>query len=270
MPKYKISGKSVKSGRKRVVTHQAIDEITAKAYAEKEGIEVVDIIVLPQDPPTERQIDYAQSLGIKIPQDTTKDELSDLISIAVDKDKPSEIRYVNFANIYGIECTRYATKKSIYYKIQNELIKPGNEFNMISWFAFRVHRSLVSGKINPEFDDPRNSIFTSTAQELISNEQVIKSIRRYVGRDLIWFGEWTSPSGNLMSGGSTQTNAYKSVSKILKEKLSLNINKTNGKTELSIKKSSDDRKGCLFTILAVVLLPALAFLVYVTNIKLNN
>lgn len=266
MPKYKISGKSRESGRKRVITHQAIDEISAKAYAEGLGIDVVELIQLPEDPPTERQIEYAGSLGIDIPNACTKSELSDLISVVVDKDKPCDTRHFDFAKIYAVDCTRYIGKKLLFDKIQEELIKPGNELNMISWFSFRVYRELVSGKINPELDDPRNTIFMSIAQELISDDKVIKSIKKYSGRNLIWFGEWTSPGGHLMSGGSIQTIAYKTVSKILRDKLSLNAQtkvNDNGGTK---HESSSRGKGCLLTILAVISLPALVFLAYLANI----
>jgi hypothetical protein len=264
MPKYKITGKSRESRRKRVITHQAIDETTAKVHAESEGIDVLEIILLPEETPTERQIDYAISLGIEIPKDATKNELSDIISMSVDKDKTSDIRHIEFAKIYGVDCTKYIGKKLLFDRIQNELIKPGNELNMLSWFVFRVYRELVSGKINPELDDPRNAIFMSIAQELISDDKVIKSIKRYTGRDLIWFGEWTSSSGYLMSGGSIQTVAYKTVSKILRDKLSLNAKTYTSNENKSKHDSSNCRNGCLFAIIALVLLPALAFLTYIS------
>lgn len=266
MPKYKISGKSRGSSRKRVITHQAINKISARVHAEGEGIDVTEIIQLPEEPPTERQIEYAVSLGINIPNGSTKSELSDLIRVATDKDKPSDARHINFAKIYGLYCTRYIGKKLLFDRIQEELIKPGNELNLISWFAFRVYRELVSGKINPELDDPRNAIFMSIAQELISDDKVIKSIKRYTGRDLIWFGEWTSPSGYLMSGGSIQTIAYKTVSKILRTKLSLTVQeKVNDNGGIKHEFSSDS-KGCLLIILTVVVIKVIVLRAYITNI----
>jgi hypothetical protein len=266
MPKYKISGKSRDSDRKRVITHQGINEISARAHAEGEGIDVVEIIQLPEETPTERQIEYAVSLGINIPNGATKSELSDLISMAVDKDKPSDARHLQFAKFYGVDFTRYIGKKLLFDRIQEELIKPGNELNMISWFAFWVYRELVSGKINPELDDPRNAIFISIAQELVSDEKIIKSVKRYNGRDLIWFGEWTSPSGYLMSGGSIQTMAYKTVSKILRDKLSLTSQTKVNDNGGSKHGSSSGGKGCILTILTAIALPALAFLAYLANI----
>ena len=245
MPKYKITGKSRETGRKRVITHQAIDELSARAHAEGAGIDVVDVIRLPEEPPTERQIEYALSLGIDIPSGCSKSEISDLIGLAVDKDKPSDVRHLEFAKIYGVDCTKYIGKKSLFDRIHDELIKPGNELKMISWFSFRVYRELVSGKIHPELDDPRSTIFMSIAHELMSDEKIINSIKRYAGRDLIWFGEWTSPSGYLMSGGSIQTIAYKTVSKILRDKLSLTAQtKTSNGRELK-HESKSAGKGCM-------------------------
>jgi hypothetical protein len=265
MPKYKITGKSRETGRKRVIKHQAIDELSAKAYAEGAGIDVVDIIQLPEEPPTERQMEYALSLGIVIPTGCNKSEISDLISVAVDKDKPADTRHIEFAKIYGVDCTKYIGKKLLFDRIHDELTKPGNELNMISWFSFRVYRELVSGKINPELDDPRNAIFMSIAQELITDEKIINSIKRYAGRDLIWFGEWTSPSGYQMSGGSMQTLAYKAVSKILRDKLSLTTQTKISKGRELKPGSTSGGKGCILLMLTIISLPALAFLAYLAN-----
>ena len=217
-------------------------------------------------PPTERQIEYATGLGIEIPKGATKNELSDLISIVVEKDKPAGIRHIEFAKNFGLDCTQYVGKKLLFDRIQDELIKPGNELNMISWFAFRVYRELVSGKINQNLDDPSSAFFMSIAQELISDEKVIKSIKRYSGRDLIWFGEWTSPSGYLMLGGSMKTVAYKTISRMLREKLSLKTNSVTG-SEYNLKNdSSNSGKGCLLTTIYFISVIALACLVYTSKL----
>jgi len=90
MPSYEIKGKGKDTGRKRKRIFTAPNEEEAKQLAEADGTLVEEIKEIPPDPPTERQLDYAKDLGISIPSNATKDDLSDLISLKVDRDKPAQ------------------------------------------------------------------------------------------------------------------------------------------------------------------------------------
>ena len=103
MPKFEISGKGKDTNRQRRRIYTATTESEAKQQAEIEGILIEGIRQLPPDPPTDRQISYARDLGIFIPANITKDDLSDLISIIVDRDKPASEIHKNYGRMFGVE-----------------------------------------------------------------------------------------------------------------------------------------------------------------------
>jgi len=127
MPSYEIKGKGKDAGRKRRRIYSATNETEARQLAEDDGTLVEAVTELPPEPPTERQLDYARDLGISIPANATKNDLSDLISLKVDRDKPATERHKQFGKLYGLEFTDYIGKKALFNRIQAALIVPGRE-----------------------------------------------------------------------------------------------------------------------------------------------
>ncbi len=91
----------------------------------------------------------------------------------------------------------------------------------MSWYVFRVYRELVEGDENAPIKGPDEQIIQEVSEQLENDQSVVKSIRRYKGRDLIWFGEWTALDGRVFTGGSNNTIAYKRTSQLLRKKLRL-------------------------------------------------
>ena len=83
MPDFEIRGKGRDTGRKRKRVYSAPDEATAKRLAEDDGTLIEAIVEIPPEPATDRQLTYAKDLGISIPPDVSKADLSDLISLTV-------------------------------------------------------------------------------------------------------------------------------------------------------------------------------------------
>jgi hypothetical protein len=125
MPRFEITGKGTGSGRNRKRVYSAANEDEARRTAQKDGTLVEVVIELPLEPPTERQLKYAKDLGISIPANATRADLSDLISVKVDRDKPSTTRHREFAKRFGVETTQYIGKKSLFRRIQSALVEPG-------------------------------------------------------------------------------------------------------------------------------------------------
>lgn len=265
MPSYKIKGKGKATGRKRRRIYFAASETEAIKLAEDEGTLVEEITEIPPEPPTERQIDYAKDLGISIPVNATKNDLSDLISLKVARDKPAAERHKRFGRMYGLEFTDYIGKKDLFGRIQAVLIVPGREKELLSWFTFRVYRELAGGADNTPISRPDDPIIQEIAEELLTDEKIIKSIRRYEGSKLIWFGEWTAPDGHAHTGGSNRTAAYKQVSSLLKQRAKF-PEKPQKQTKSSVQQksrnnnSTSGRKGCLSIVVFVVVIPASVFL----------
>ena len=217
MPSFEIIGKGKDTGRNRKRIYTAASESEARELAEKDGTLVEQIVELPPAPPTESQLAYARDLGLAIPKNATKTDLSDLISVKVNKDKPSSSRHLAFAELFGLETTPYIGKRALFNRIQAALCEPGRERELLSWFTYRVYRELTGAKDDLSVPGPNDPLIIGIAESFIKNEQVINSIRRYEGRELIWFGEWTSPDGYVYQGGSNRTAAYKEVASSLKK-----------------------------------------------------
>ena len=254
MAQYEIIGKGSDTGRARKRVYTASSEQKAKQQAKSDGTVVESITKLPPTPPSEAQINLAQDLNIQIPMNVSMGDLSEMISFVTDKDKLPTDRHLKFADNYGVDYTQYTGKKSLFDRIYHSLLESGDENNIVAWFAFRVYRGLVgSGDLNTEPQDPSHPVFQEISKLLSTNEPIIKSMRKYRGRDLIWFrarskraNTYRADSGITVEGGSKRTMAYKTVEKHLIEKLNLSqMNITQkGKPENSLI-GSDDKKGCL-------------------------
>jgi hypothetical protein len=88
MPRYEVVGFGRETGRKRVRIYEAKNKEDVIMMAASEGtiVDMSKIRILPESPATERQLEYAKNLGIKIPKDATKSEMTKLISQAVEKE----------------------------------------------------------------------------------------------------------------------------------------------------------------------------------------
>jgi len=219
MPRFQAEGLGRETNRRRKRVYIAYDETEARQAAEQDGMIVENMSRLPDEPATEAQLSYARDLGIPIPPKPTKKELGDLLSCHLDHDKPATERHKGFARLYRVEHTRFVGKRALFDSIFSALQAAGRERQLAAWFTYRVYRELVHGADNAPIRGPEDTTIQTIADKLATDDQVLKSIRRYAGRDLIWFGEWTAPDGSVHTGGSNRTVAYKETSRLLRDKL---------------------------------------------------
>lgn len=238
-----VSSKSLKSSGNgyKISEYGLIYLSTLPPVKRKEVIEVQ----VEKRPPTDKQLAYAKDLGISIPVDASLEEVSEMISCKVDEDKIATDRHRTFAKLYGVEYSQYTGKKELFDRIFNAISRPTHENELLCWFIFRVYRGLVKGAINVPIQLPNDPIIIEISNEFVGNDKIIKSIQKYSGRDLIAFGEWTSPSGYHYSGGSKKTFAYQSISKTLNSKLGIEEEIVQRKT---VGKSVNKSPGCLVLI----------------------
>lgn len=226
MPKFLVSGVGQDTGRKRQRTLEAKDEVHARALAEADGTIVDSVERLPDEPATERQLAYAKDLGISVPVGATKEEVSDQLDVHLENDKPADARHLGFADRYGVRYTQYSGKKALYNRIHATLSAPGREQELTAWFVYRVYRELVEGREHVSIDGPDHPVIQGITAQLVQDESVLKSIRRYRGSELIWFGEWTAPDGAVHTGGSNKTIAYKRAAILLRDKAGSEVRPT--------------------------------------------
>ncbi|ELB2078500.1 hypothetical protein QNZ73_002345 [Vibrio parahaemolyticus] len=262
MPQFIVKGKGIETNRKRTKTYTARDENEAIEAARKDGTEPESVELIIEEP-TDRQLAYARDLGIQIPDGISRTELSDLISLTARKDKLATERHKEFAKLYSVEISRYIGKKELFDRIQNKLVSDGDDLLICSWFTFRVYRELVNGDLASDIKLPTDPKIKDIASTMATNKPVVDSIKRYVGSDLIWFGQWTSSDGFTHNGGSNRTVAYKEASRLLKEHALIagtvqpKQKKTINATSYHQKSTSanNEKSGCLASLALIATIP---------------
>jgi hypothetical protein len=99
MPRYEVVGFGRETGRKRVRIYEAKNKEDVIMMAASEGtiVDMSKIRILPESPATEQQLEYAKNLGIKIPKNATKRELTKLISQAVEEEMTNKDKNIEGA-----------------------------------------------------------------------------------------------------------------------------------------------------------------------------
>jgi len=221
-----------------------------------DGTEPKEIELVPPEPPTERQLEFARNVGITVPVGATVDEVSDLLSIYQDRDKPATHRHRSFADYYEVETSKCIGKKKLFRLIFNKLNQPGNEEQLATWFAFRVYREITNASDSATAQHPNDPRIVSIGRQLAKDEKVLKSIRRYDGDDLIWFGEWTAPDDVVYSGGSNRTAAYKAASSAIRAEFGIPVKERTPKKRATGK---PEPAGCFGFLTIGTILPICLF-----------
>lgn len=131
-------------------------------------------------PALEQQLNYAKSLGISIPKNTTSDELSYLISNEVDES--ASVSQIYCLNEQKIDLGKYVfpypetVVKQIEQNIGNKEIR---KIEIARWYIYSVERYLTKEK----WETPDKSNITKQqsyemAEKLIAGEDIQKSLMR--------------------------------------------------------------------------------------------
>lgn len=263
MPTFEIRGRGRKSGRPRKRIYVASNEPDAIAKAGRDGTDVEEVCRLPDEPATDRQQAYAQDLGLPFPEDITKAEMSDLLDCYLSYDKVASERDRWFALRFSVEPSPYIGKRALFDLIAAALRKKGAEEDLASWFIYRVCRHLVhGGQDHPSATGPDAPIVREIATRFAGSPALMTSIRRYEGRKLIWFGQWTSPDGLVHEGGSIRTVAYRTAAGLLREWLGLQRDVSRSAASVAAAPSKGRRsamrktqkRGCFGVLVLLVLL----------------
>jgi hypothetical protein len=261
---YTVKAIHIETKRKRTHTVTANNIGEAIELFKKEGlIEPFDISETPLPPPepaTERQLEYAKHLKIEIPENATKDELSVLISYKVDNDSPPNPGLIDFATGRNISFSKHIGKKALY----NLLFRALPLEDRIAFFAFSVYRSLSDDREANLDKHISKNVFYELAEQQLRNDQFLKSMNRYSGENLRFFGTMKFKDGNSTNGGSVNTVSYKVCAEFIsgrfgtpkyKTTILKEERKSNQLASRPIVDSSNNYKGgcALYLILLIVI-----------------
>lgn len=237
MNNFEIIGVGKETNRKRKKVYKAESEAIAKLLAEKEGTEVESITLLPPEPPSERQLAYAKSLGINVPESSTRDSVSYLISSKTETLATNE--HINYAIKFGVQFSEheYKSKQAIQSKIASLLGHHSAIYNaeLAKWYVHSIARYLTKGNwLTPDKSGIPETVIEEVVQKLTDDNKAFKSFLRQMEFEdhfeMINFGQKTDEDGTFQEGSSRNTAAYKLVSKLLKE--NLKIDKTEKKPRI--------------------------------------
>lgn len=210
--KYEIRGRHFETKRVRTLKVDAFSEDDAKLQAQQAGLEsFTSINIIPFDEPTENQLQYATNLDIAIPLGATKEDVSALISKHVDEDgTPNEGLY-EFATAHRVLASKYIGKTALYNRVFNSL----SDSERIAFFIFSIYR-FISDDRHANLDTHHaKELFYQFARSKEHDEQFLRSMNKYSGNDLKYFGNLTMPSGWSVTGGSVDTIAFKNAREFL-------------------------------------------------------
>ncbi len=206
---FKIRALFTETKKKRTVMQEAksveelIQILTAKGYVAPFEIEELE-----PEPPTERQLSYAKDLGIQIPIGISRFQLSILIDRKVNNDSEPNPELVTYAEVMGIDFPDFVGKKALYDLIFANL----GLRDKLAFFVFAVYRYLSEDRRSNLQIHPNREKIYDYVDTILLEDKIVKSICKYQGEELRFFGTIRFPDGNETRGGSINTIGYKVVS----------------------------------------------------------
>ena len=250
--KYQFTATFVRTNRLRTRILKAKNLENAKQSILEQGYQVPeDIIALPHDLPTEAQLSYAKNLGIKVNTNDTKEDLIVLIDKKLSYDSEPRQELIDYANGIGLFFSLYIGKKGLYNLIYN-LSKSEDKY---AFFVFSVYRHLSNDRRSNLSLHPHKAIIYRIARGAIANEKIRRSMDRYAGKDLRFFGSLIV-NNQIYEGGSENTYAYKftseEVSKNFGTKKTRRVNLRKAE-ELKLNSEVDKIFGKIMTATIIIL-----------------
>jgi hypothetical protein len=253
LKKFKAKALYQATNRVRTVTIIAKSEaevvLQLKQFGYSEPFEITEEL---PEPATSAQIEYARALQIEKPANPTKDDLSALIGKKKDNDGEPNPGLVEFAIEKGLSFSKYIGKKALYNFVFHSLSKE----DRIAFFAFSVYRWLSEDRHGNLESHKHSVVFYDFAREQLNNDSFIKSLDKYAGEDLRFFGTLRFADGNETYGGSTNTIAYKTCADFIHARFGTLKTKT-ATIGTQSGKNAPEKKGCIGVLLALVILTCL-------------
>lgn len=189
---FKIKAKYKPTNRIRTIKvwarseNEINDKLVTMDYEPADTIEI-----LPQ-PPSDKQIDLAKSLGYVISPEMTAMDLQAIISQKLDRDSaPPKAGLMEFADEKDIVFSNYTGKKAMYNLVFAKL----SEIDKLAFFIFCVYRHLSNDRESNLNKSPYKNFFYEFAADALSDRKMVSSlINNYSGEDMRFFG--TIRTGN--------------------------------------------------------------------------
>jgi len=252
---FKIIGRNKDTNRKRTIEIKATTKEQALQAANEKGLtEIIEVIQFKRLP-TENQIRYAKDLNINITEGLTIDDVSALIDKKVNKDIDPKTGIIDFANERKLGFSIYIGEMSLYNLVFDCL----EGVDRIAFFILSIYKWVADdNQTNLNKHIHRNRIY-QFATALKDDEQFLRSMNKYSGQDLLYFGDMTQGNGVIVANGySRNTIAYKKVAEYLKSEFGVSKTKNEKKSrKRGGGQFGTKNKGCLVFLMIGLSIPVL-------------
>lgn len=211
---YYIEGRHRETKRIRTVrVYSFAGEEKAREIAlEKENLEsIIEIRKVGDERPSDKQLNYARDLGIRIPPNACSEDVSALLDKKIQNDSEPKQGLIDFANEMEVPFSYYIGKQGLYNAIFSKL----NDLDRIAFFIFCVYR-FISDDREPNLNrSEHKAIFYEFAQSKVDDAAFKKSLLNYAGKDLRFFGKLKINAHTTLDGGNVNTKAFKEAREFL-------------------------------------------------------
>ena len=190
---FEVSGIKPTTGRKNKRTYEAKDEAGALRAAAEDGLQDAEVVrALEEEPPTERQKECLEGLGVTIPQGACKYDVSAMIGRILDSQdiveeiavsKTEEKQYVKPLESPSEELAIYADKMGLKF---SKYISAGNLHGSIAlrledrdkaaYFAYCVLCAHSGSEIGNLLESPNKEQIFEFADKTATDEALMRSI----------------------------------------------------------------------------------------------
>ena len=209
---YQVRATYIATNRKRTIyidCHK--NEILEKLLEDKGFKPPYEIEELPPDSPSEKQLEFANNVVENLPPNLNIHDISCLLNrYQQDDPYPPNPELIAFADERKFKFSYYIGKKGLYNLIFYQL----ELRDKIAFFVFSIYRHLSDDRHANLDTSPLKDYFYNFAEQYINDESFVKSMLKYEGEDLRFFGTLTINTKEY-TGGSINTKAYKIASEYL-------------------------------------------------------
>lgn len=210
MSTFRVTGVSAR-GRRIARDVKAESEMGARKRAEQDGIAVESVTLAPAVPASARQIEYARSLGIDIPDSPTLGQMSVLIDQALDPQPAASRWLIGRARALGadIDETRFLDVRYVGHRL-NEAVGLESHAAAVELVFWYLH-SVLRHRLGQSWSEPSESgvpeaVMFSLAETMVLDSAAFKSLRRQYQNGAVYgYVEFGDGYGGTMS---TRTEAY--------------------------------------------------------------
>ncbi len=177
---YTIHGVNAKTARKNKRTYVVKNEKEAFEKAMQDGLvapfEIVSILEVELPAPTERQLEYAHDVGIKLPNGACRADISALLTRYEEYDtEPAQQEHLDYLAVHKWDGSSLIGKNSAFMAI----FRAGEIRDRVAIYAYNVHQTEHKLEVLNLNTDPRKHEYYRFADYVIQNQQILNHFEKW-------------------------------------------------------------------------------------------